>query len=204
MVTDGTGTASRVTTSFGIILLVFGVVSLAGCGPNFSGYGKRKGHHGKRMMTSDTASDTRVRTGRKLRRKKHRKRRRMRRRRRAGSSSRPGPWTTMPSPTESEDEGSDGIDDRDSSDAEQGDDDTVPESEERLSLGRQTYDENCASCHGEDRGGSLFSYPSLKDVSERLTRDEIRTVIESGPGRMPSFDQLSDEQIDGLLEFLQK
>jgi mono/diheme cytochrome c family protein len=88
--------------------------------------------------------------------------------------------------------------------ADESDEDFPDEVKQRVALGKKTYKKYCSSCHGADREGSLFAYPSLENVYDRLTRDDIRTVIRTGPGSMPSFDQLSEEQVNGLLEFLQE
>ncbi len=56
----------------------------------------------------------------------------------------------------------------------------VPRSDESL------YAANCASCHGEKREGSAIG-PSLLNIAERRSRDEIRTMIREGSGRMPAY-----------------
>src|SRR5262249_55622543 len=46
------------------------------------------------------------------------------------------------------------------------------------SPGEQVYLQNCMGCHGVDRHGNLEAkIPSLVDVAQRLTRDEMREVI---------------------------
>lgn len=56
----------------------------------------------------------------------------------------------------------------------------VPRSDESL------YAANCASCHGAQREGSAIG-PSLVDIAARRSRDEIRTIIREGTGRMPAY-----------------
>jgi quinoprotein glucose dehydrogenase len=56
----------------------------------------------------------------------------------------------------------------------------VPRSDKSL------YAANCASCHGEKRAGSAMA-PSLVDVGQRRTREQIMQVIREGTGRMPAF-----------------
>jgi quinoprotein glucose dehydrogenase len=51
------------------------------------------------------------------------------------------------------------------------------------------YNNNCASCHGADRKGTP-SFPSLVDIGQRHSRDEIAAVIREGTGRMPGFSYL--------------
>jgi quinoprotein glucose dehydrogenase len=51
------------------------------------------------------------------------------------------------------------------------------------------YNNNCASCHGGDRKGA-GSFPSLVDIGQRHTREEIAAIIREGTGRMPGFRDL--------------
>ena len=68
--------------------------------------------------------------------------------------------------------------------------------------GRQIYLAKCASCHHTDLRGSPPDFPSLVNVGSRLSEPEIRTVIVEGRGRMPEFDQLSRDEMGGLVAFL--
>lgn len=63
------------------------------------------------------------------------------------------------------------------------------------------YNVNCAACHREDRKGSL-SAPSLEHVGERLSREEIATMIREGTGRMPGFPDMGGRNISDLVDFL--
>ena len=52
----------------------------------------------------------------------------------------------------------------------------------------QTYRALCSACHGMDFKGNLRAgIPTLAGVTERLSRDEITTMVERGMGRMPAF-----------------
>jgi len=63
------------------------------------------------------------------------------------------------------------------------------------------YKANCASCHGADLGGGFG--PELKNVDQRLSADELFTVIKEGRGQMPAFGgTLSDEEIQALVEWI--
>ena len=68
--------------------------------------------------------------------------------------------------------------------------------------GAEIYSENCAVCHGVDRAGQPGSIPPLTGIADRLTRDQIETTIQNGRGRMPSFQQLSNTEIDALMTYL--
>jgi quinoprotein glucose dehydrogenase len=54
---------------------------------------------------------------------------------------------------------------------------------------RSLYKNACASCHGDDRKGSA-NVPSLLDVAQRRSRDEMAKIIREGTGRMPAFSEM--------------
>lgn len=66
-------------------------------------------------------------------------------------------------------------------------------------VGAELYDRSCAACHGGDGGGG--SGPALGPGSNavQLSDDQIAGAIRVGPGTMPSFDRLTDEQVDSLV-----
>lgn len=69
--------------------------------------------------------------------------------------------------------------------------------------GVQLYATTCASCHGVDRRGDETGvYPALVDVGERMSRDSVRHLIETGRGFMPSFGHLTELEKDQLVAFL--
>jgi quinoprotein glucose dehydrogenase len=62
---------------------------------------------------------------------------------------------------------------------------------------------HCAACHGIDRKGfPLAGFPSLIDVDQRRTRDEVRILTKTGFGRMPAFDRIPDNQRDAILAYV--
>ncbi|HKW47059.1 MAG TPA: pyrroloquinoline quinone-dependent dehydrogenase [Gemmatimonadaceae bacterium] len=72
----------------------------------------------------------------------------------------------------------------------------VPRSDKSL------YAANCASCHGENRRGSAMA-PSLADVFERRSRDQIVQIIKEGTGRMPAFGSaLEGRALNDIVSFL--
>jgi quinoprotein glucose dehydrogenase len=72
----------------------------------------------------------------------------------------------------------------------------VPRSDKSL------YAANCASCHGENRQGSAMA-PSLADVFERRSRDQIVQIIKEGTGRMPAFGSaLEGRALNDIVNFL--
>jgi quinoprotein glucose dehydrogenase len=63
------------------------------------------------------------------------------------------------------------------------------------------YNVNCATCHRTDRKGSP-SAPSLEQIGDRRSREQIATVIREGTGRMPAFPDMGGRNIADLVEFL--
>ncbi len=63
------------------------------------------------------------------------------------------------------------------------------------------YRNNCASCHGDDLRGAPPTFPSLVDIGKRRTREELKTLINEGGGRMPAFDYLG-KNVDEIVDFL--
>jgi glucose dehydrogenase len=64
------------------------------------------------------------------------------------------------------------------------------------------YMGQCSMCHGENLAGSPPAFPSLVDVSHRLSLYQMATTVMEGKGRMPAFPNLSEEQIDALIDFV--
>jgi quinoprotein glucose dehydrogenase len=71
-------------------------------------------------------------------------------------------------------------------------------------LGKSTYMVGCSSCHGLDRKGSAFmgGIPSLLKVKDKLSSTQITSTIKNGKGVMPSFEHLSDEEIEEIVAYL--
>lgn len=68
--------------------------------------------------------------------------------------------------------------------------------------GERTYHNQCSVCHGDNRTGSPPTYPSLVDVSKRLTDAEIEATVLQGKGRMPAFPSLQGAYLKSLVDFL--
>jgi len=75
-----------------------------------------------------------------------------------------------------------------------------------LTRGAVLFNTNCAACHAIDSKGNATAntqaYPVLKDVGKRLSRQEIGAVLETGRGRMPSFQHISKENRNAIVNFL--
>jgi quinoprotein glucose dehydrogenase len=69
--------------------------------------------------------------------------------------------------------------------------------------GERDYMSFCAPCHGLDRAGNLAGgFPSLIDVGMRKTREQIFLITKQGAGRMPAFDQISDNARNAILDYV--
>jgi len=65
------------------------------------------------------------------------------------------------------------------------------------------YKQKCLSCHAADLSGRIG--PSLETVGERLSKEELITIITMGVRGMPSFKRvLSAEEIDTLAVWLEE
>ena len=74
--------------------------------------------------------------------------------------------------------------------------------------GADLYQVSCAGCHGDDLGGGrgLTNGPDIGPGSNAdlvLSDDQIAGVIQAGPGSMPSFGRVLDEdQIASLVAYI--
>ena len=69
--------------------------------------------------------------------------------------------------------------------------------------GARIYQVNCAMCHGQNREGkSAASYPALQNIQQKMTREEILQIMNTGKGFMPSFGHLKKEEKDVLADYL--
>lgn len=66
---------------------------------------------------------------------------------------------------------------------------------------RSLYKNNCASCHGDDRKGAPPTFPSLVDIGNRQSHDQLASIIREGTGRMPGFSHLG-RGVNDIVEFL--
>ena len=70
-------------------------------------------------------------------------------------------------------------------------------------LGQQVFLQNCTGCHGTERKGNpAANIPSLVDIKQRLTREQIMEVITKGRAVMPSWGFLSEPQRTAVVSFL--
>ena len=72
-------------------------------------------------------------------------------------------------------------------------------------FGQELYEQVCAVCHGSNgEGGGGRPAIGAGSNSVELSDDQIRGVIRVGPGAMPAFGRLTDEQVNSLVEYLRE
>lgn len=77
------------------------------------------------------------------------------------------------------------------------------DTEKVVSKGESLFVTNCASCHKKDFTGFPESgYPSLVNVLEKLSIEEVSTLISNGRGRMIGFTQLSSDEKTAIIQFI--
>ncbi|WP_276389017.1 PQQ-binding-like beta-propeller repeat protein [Eudoraea chungangensis] len=71
------------------------------------------------------------------------------------------------------------------------------------SLGERVYQNYCATCHQKNRKGIPESgYPSLLNINNTRTEEEIGVIISNGKGMMTGFPQLTEEQKKSVIDYL--
>jgi quinoprotein glucose dehydrogenase len=81
------------------------------------------------------------------------------------------------------------------------------EKAEVLSKGQRLFNNNCAACHdnkGAVAAAGTQAYPVLKDIEKRMNREQVAAILETGRGRMPSFQHISKEDRNEIINFLLK
>jgi cytochrome c551 len=72
--------------------------------------------------------------------------------------------------------------------------------ETEVSLDPEVIYRHCISCHGQDLAGR--SAPSLQNLAEKYTAEEIVDIIQNGIGRMDPITRVTEEQAEVLAEWL--
>jgi mono/diheme cytochrome c family protein len=73
-------------------------------------------------------------------------------------------------------------------------------------FGAELYQTACAGCHATDGSGGRGPAVGTADsnAATTLTDDQIRGVIRVGPGAMPAWSRLTEEQVDSLVAHLRQ
>ncbi|WP_457643586.1 cytochrome D1 domain-containing protein, partial [Persephonella sp.] len=72
-----------------------------------------------------------------------------------------------------------------------------------LAKGSQLYQKYCASCHGEDRAGTVAP-PLLPLFLKKYSEKKLINIIKNGlpATQMPAFPQLTDQQIKSIVAYI--
>lgn len=74
---------------------------------------------------------------------------------------------------------------------------------EPLASGEAIFTQICAACHGVDRqGNKAQNVPSLVGVEQRLKKTDVLALLKTGKGVMPSFDFLTENQRQLVVDYL--
>ncbi|MBO0323642.1 PQQ-binding-like beta-propeller repeat protein [Muricauda sp. CAU 1633] len=71
-----------------------------------------------------------------------------------------------------------------------------------LSRGNALYAKQCAACHGTDRAGNGSDFPDLRGIGQQMSSEQLREILRTGSGRMPSFGHLTGEEREAIASFL--
>jgi mono/diheme cytochrome c family protein len=76
----------------------------------------------------------------------------------------------------------------------------------QATAGAQTFTKNCMQCHAVYEGQESFGpnlFHEMKPPHPKKTPAEIREILKSGKGKMPSFNaKLSSGDMDNLIAYL--
>jgi len=70
------------------------------------------------------------------------------------------------------------------------------------SAGERVYQQRCSACHGLDGAGAPPDMPGLLKLDHPLTDQRITDTVHQGKGRMPPFNDLSDDQLKSLIGYV--
>ena len=73
---------------------------------------------------------------------------------------------------------------------------------ETVKSARQLYLRNCANCHGDTMAGSPPQFPRLLNMDPRWNMNAILQRVRQGAGRMPSFPNLSDDDVKAVATYV--
>ena len=68
--------------------------------------------------------------------------------------------------------------------------------------GKLVYGTNCQICHGENRLGQPPAVPSLVGIGQRVSADQLASIIKHGQGQMPAFSQIPNADLHALSTYL--
>jgi len=69
-------------------------------------------------------------------------------------------------------------------------------------VGKAVYNQYCLSCHGPELKGNGPSYPTLVNIGNKYSREQVNKIIQNGRNMMPSFREIPAKEKEALLAFL--
>ncbi|WP_225445929.1 c-type cytochrome [Paenibacillus arenosi] len=67
----------------------------------------------------------------------------------------------------------------------------------------EVYKNSCLACHAADLSGKMGPETNLTTIGDRLTKEQIVTIIKEGKGRMPTQSgRVSDEDAEKVAAWL--
>jgi len=77
-----------------------------------------------------------------------------------------------------------------------------PDDDAIITKGERIYTlNNCTMCHGANRAGTNV-FPSLQNLSGRISAAKAAGILQTGKGQMPAFPNITAEDKKALLDFL--
>jgi quinoprotein glucose dehydrogenase len=68
--------------------------------------------------------------------------------------------------------------------------------------GAKLYRQNCSGCHRLDMKGSPPEFPSLVDITSKLSPAQVTDMVEHGGGRMPGFGHLGKGEVKAIVDYV--
>lgn len=68
--------------------------------------------------------------------------------------------------------------------------------------GQELYRENCAGCHKVSKEGTPPKFPSLVNIKDKMSKEQVYTEIKNGKVLMHGFAYLPDNEITAITSYL--
>lgn len=79
----------------------------------------------------------------------------------------------------------------------------ISTSGEPLDTGASVYRSRCVMCHGKTmEGDASGTYPSLIDIAEKRSKEEVMEIIDNGRGFMPGFKHISEAEKKAVINYV--
>jgi mono/diheme cytochrome c family protein len=68
--------------------------------------------------------------------------------------------------------------------------------------GNELFQKNCSVCHGIKLQGNPPTFPSLVNISQKLSKNQISELLKTGRNVMPNFSHLSNSEREAIVGYL--